>query len=518
MTELPDAGPAPLLELPAELIHHILTFLPRLDLASIAQTCRVLLAQSLDDQIWQPIVNSNLSTPITDPRPCSSFRDLYVAHHPHWFLPRQKIWFADNEPSGKLLVVRYDPIKGHIIGHQVVASRGVHTLEFWEKDPEVIIHSFNPKIQLGLDQAVLKLEVGSPRTEDAGSSYPSDRGYASSSLYSKEILMDTFVQAGLYGSFMLSRALPEAAISSATAVWPPLHIPADARTRNASRDAYNSSGHRPTKLAEVSEHTFRLRKWVEYTGRRASPSLMSFTSPNGLSAALGISGPYFNSRSGPGMSIRMPEDITTYASLPERCYTPTQKKPWRGIWCGDYSGHGCEFLVLLQPDKEDERPLPEGMDWLRQWFRGGRRDSASSDSSYTSAVEDLHVEVREDWNAEARGSMREGIFEAQPTSTASSSTAQVINGFRKVTDVPHERGIQQVEEEQEEDVYSGRIEAVKLTGDPNIPRGEYTFIAPDIGETLRVADEEIFRGARVVRSAGHIAGRGFREGILSMFF
>ena len=29
---------------------------------------------------------------------------------------------------------------------------------------------------------------------------------------------------------------------------------------------------------------------------------------------------------------------------------------------------------------------------------------------------------------------------------------------------------------------------------------------------MRVADEEIFKGARVVRSAGHIAGRGFREG------
>lgn len=63
---------------------------------------------------------------------------------------------------------------------------------------------------------------------------------------------------------------------------------------------------------------------------------------------------------------------------------------------------------------------------------------------------------------------------------------------------------------------TGRLEAIKLTGDPNIPRGEYTFIAPDIGAGgfLRVADEEVFKGARVVRSAGHIAGRGFMEGTL----
>ena len=60
----------------------------------------------------------------------------------------------------------------------------------------------------------------------------------------------------------------------------------------------------------------------------------------------------------------------------------------------------------------------------------------------------------------------------------------------------------------------GRIEAVKLTGDPNIPRGEYTFIAPDIGPggLIRVADEELFKGARIVKSVGHIAARGFRDG------
>jgi len=67
----------------------------------------------------------------------------------------------------------------------------------------------------------------------------------------------------------------------------------------------------------------------------------------------------------------------------------------------------------------------------------------------------------------------------------------------------------------EERKYRGRIEAVKLTGDPNIPRGEYTFIAPDISRDglLRVAQEEIFKGARVVRCVGHIAAAGFREGM-----
>ena len=71
-------------------------------------------------------------------------------------------------------------------------------------------------------------------------------------------------------------------------------------------------------------------------------------------------------------------------------------------------------------------------------------------------------------------------------------------------------------QEQDEDPYHGRIEAIKRTGDPTIPRGEYTFIAPDIGPNglIRVATEEMFKGARIVKSVGHIAARGFREGTL----
>lgn len=61
---------------------------------------------------------------------------------------------------------------------------------------------------------------------------------------------------------------------------------------------------------------------------------------------------------------------------------------------------------------------------------------------------------------------------------------------------------------------TGRLEAIKLTGDTNIPLGKYSFIAPDIGNEglIRVADEHPFQGSRVVRSAGHIAERGFSDG------
>lgn len=481
-----------LLGLPAELIQHVLSFLDPFDLANTAQTCRSLLGPAYDDQIWQPFVTQNLHRPIATPAPLKSFRDLYIAHNPHWFLTRSRIWFGDAEPSGKLLLTRYNEQEGCMEAYTVVAQRGTHRLSFWEKDREVIIHSFDPKVSLDLHQPVIKLNIDSPKAKDPPNDYPSSRSYAPESQYSRETLMHTFAESGLYSSFMLCRTLPDTAISPGSYVWPPLRFPASGRTRNVSHDGYSSSGHRPSRHSEVSQTNFRLRKWVEYTGRRTSPNLITFNH-GGLSAALGMNVPFFGSGSranGGGNIWRMPEDITTYATLPESAYLPTPQKPWQGIWCGDYSGHGCEFLVITQPDRGTENPLPQGMDWLRQWFKSGRRESSSSTSSFVSAVEQQleDVEYHTGHPVHFQSDEKEAAF------NASSSAAAAAYGA--------------------DDVPSGRLEAIKLTGDINVPRGEYTFIAPDIGPGgfMRVADEETFAGARIVRSAGHIASRGFRAG------
>lgn len=488
----------PLLRLPPELLFQVLSLLAPLNLAYIARTCTALREISYDDRLWQALINANLRTPITDPTPCPSFRDLYIAHQPHWFLPKHQIWFADTVPTGKLIITRFDSKEGCIMGYAVVAARWGHSLYRWEKDPRVIIHSFDPHVSLDLDRPVIKLSVDSTRTDDQPNNYPSDRGYSPSSKYSKETLMDVSADSGLYSSLMLCRTLPPSGTFENTGVWPPLSIPAAARARNETRNGYESSGHRPSMLDEVSSHNFRVRKWVEYNGRRSSSQRVSFNPM----AALGLAGSYFSAtlrRDGYGqMNIRMPEDIATYATLPRECYAPTPEKPWQGIWCGDYSGHGCEFILILQPDREKERPLPEGMQWLAPWFQshvdGPDTEREENEEEVDGPTEPLQAAHNYSVSKTASDES-DTVQPPQQPATASSSAPHTTTDYSNAP--------------------SGRLEAIKLTGDPNIPRGEYTFIAPNIGGEgfLRVADEELFRGARIVKSAGHIAERGFRNGM-----
>lgn len=144
------------------------------------------------------------------------------------------------------------------------------------------------------------------------------------------------------------------------------------------------------------------------------------------------------------VGLHIGEEITTYATLDPELYTPTARYPYRGIWVGDYSGHGCEFLLIHQPARDDDDDFDPDLIPRRE---------GETDKDYAQ---------------------------------------------RKI----------------DETVYRGRLEAIKLTGDPNVPRGEYTFVVEDLGPPgfVRTIEEPPFQGARVVKSKGHVAGTGFVNG------
>ena len=442
----PQRPDPPLLKLPSEVLSQILRCLPPLSLVDLSATCRALRHHAHDDLLWARFVRAELPIAPKSPSPCASWRALYQTHHPYWFLPKHKIWFSDREASGQLVIARYDHRTGSIEGYRLLAQhdRDQRYPLRWEWKPSVLIHLFRPKVYLFLDDPVVKLDRGAyepgPRLAQEVTMYRRPEG----------------VLNNICSKIGLARSMAPEIQSPSMMLWPPQIFPAKDRVRSDSHSGFRSAGHRPQRYSQASDNAFRIRKWMQFGGG----SIGSF-------------------------GVRMAgEDVSTFGTLPAECYTPTAQKPWQGIWVGDYSGHGCEFLVVIQKTPEEAKNAPKI-----------RLRRSPSDL--------LEMEMG-------------GYFSNEDLTTA---TPDYDN------DSGSERSVQETAEismdEHSEDVYkdasppgdSGRLECIKLTGDPNVRRGEYTWIAEDIGQAglIRVAQEAVFRGARVVKSWGHIAARGFLD-------
>ena len=396
-----------LLSLPAEIIDCIVSFLKPLDLVSLSHTCHQLSSHSKSDLAWQRHVQNNVpGVKITSPYPCATFRELYMRHDPHWFLPKYKIWFSDYFLTGKVIIARYDPRRGCIEAYRLLAERPLPTFDPWEVDEDVVIHSFDPKCRLHLDQPIIHLDVQSADKFTG-------RGDWGSIPTETPMTMGARSPNSVFSNLLLAKPTYSETMEPDMQLWPPLTIPARHRVRHIGEE------HKPQNRLEISDQAFRIRRWMEMSAGQN------------------------------GSGVHLGEEVYTYATLDPKLYTPTEEKPWRGIWVGDFSGHGCEFLLINQPD--NETPFDEA------------------------SVVQREDETHEEWEARKK----------------------------------------------EEKVYRGVLEGIKLTGDPNVPRGEYTFIADDISSKgyIRTATEERFKGARIVKSRGHIAARMFRNGeFIYIFF
>lgn len=413
---------------PAELIDSILSYLSPLDLVAVSATCRLLYERATADTLWRPLVQENIpGSRLTTPYPFHSYRELYAAHDTKWFLTKNKIWFCDQDLVGKLLLARYDQRRGCIEAYQLVAISNHTGIPNWFLNQN---HTFEPRVALHVDKPVIKFaaEINPDSRRSGELSSAKGRGFkAEVPMVVDEDAETTFT------NFILAKPMPPKDIGPKIlerfpygSLWPPPAIPASHRVIGSP--GFNSEyphlrpDEVPSSRAEVSEHIFRIRQWIVMAA--GSPTSLIF-GHNHMRAHLG-------------------EQIITYSTLDPALYTPTPLKPWRGIWVGDYGGHGCEFLLIHQPD--DERPISDEQLGLER--REGETD--------------------EEWEA------------------------------RRL----------------EKRVYRGCMMGIKLTGDPNVPRGEHTFMAEDLSdeEYGRESDDGPFQGARIVPSVGHIARTGFRNG------
>lgn len=413
--------------LPPEIIYQVASHLSPSSLARLSQTSKSLRVHAENDLHWARFVKENVRSNREgfSPFPYKTWKELYLS--PYWFIPRSKLWFSDYLMTGLVVIARYDPLRACIEGYRLVVEQGAHRdFETWEWNPAVVIPTFNPKVRLWLDDPVIKLDL---RPENI------------SHITDQEIRMHTGAAEGIQSAISLCYSVPEELQHPSSDLWPPAILPAKQRTTDGSE--FKLPGRIPRSFSEVSRSNFRIRRWLE------------------------VGGP---------LRIELGPDVMTFGTLPEDSYIPTEKKPWQGFWVGDYSGHGCEFLVVLQRDV-DSRKLETsstGMSWQ---------------SSPTSTASIIH-----DDNSIQNAAMK-----------ASSST--VDNNFDANL-------LEESTQELEDESCYGRLEAVKLTGDPNVPRGQYTWIAEDIGSKglIRIAHEQVFKGARVVKSLGHVAEGGFQNG------
>lgn len=406
-----------LIDLPPELIHQILAYLPARDLACVSATCRSLAPHGRDDLLWADLVHRNLPSKLPGPSPFDSFRSLYRAHYPYWFVPRQKIWFSDAEHTGKLILARYDHRRGVIEGYRVVAEKTLNPVTAWARNRNVIVQTYNPKVRLWLDDPVILLKNNAVAP-------PSPGQY----LY-REIQMPMAAEAQhVYSSFSLC-ARPSSPSVCPNRQWPPVTIPSESRVqRNVGSPSYS----RPQHLGQISEYAFRIRKWAHFPLTH------------------------------PSFTMDSPENMTTYATLDAKLYTPTRQRPYQGIWVGDSVDHGCEFLLFLQRERDRRQPT---------------RDQRST--------------------RPARPGLESG---------PSRDVSLLVEGET-------ETGVEGDQRSNHSGIEQGSLEGIKLTGDLLVPRGEISFIADEIGPkgVIRIADEEPFRGARVVRCRSQVMSRNSRD-------
>lgn len=456
--------------LPAELIDSIISLLlcPE-DVAAVSAASKTLRNHAMKDSVWQKFLRQNLHHDIAPPFQ-GSYRDLYLKHHPHWFLTRHRFWYNDNGMTGTLIFIRYDHARECIEGYTVTAERGAHAHGFvlWDGE-DVLYQTFNPRPHLDLNRAKLRLN------SRGGMPPPFD----------PEALMDIQMRSpetiSFRTVFLHTKALDsEVIVEPSVQVWPPRILPSEQRVRNASPNAFRSSGHIPMSSREVSDTTFRIRERLEFPSVSLAP-VARF-----------------------GETVNR-EVVNTYGTLPLEAYTPTADKPWQGIWCGDYSTHGVEFIAIMQPD--DPIALPENARRaLDLW--------PQIDSETVSNM--LYGEDDEDDWEDALENL--GQEYASITSMVSNGSSSGRTPSSTSTDKAP---------------YKGRLEAVKLTGDPNVPRGEYTFVVDDMGEDgfVKHTHDPVFQdhmttptstaattlpnrltdGARVVRAVGHVARHGFQS-------
>ena len=231
------------------------------------------------------------------PTPYTRFRDLYTSLRNHLWL-HGKIWMGSRLWTGYILLSTYNLETGAIDLTNIIATRlGGNDREDsvpWSRDESISVSTFDPQVSLWTSPLL-----------SFDNTVPDPNG--------NEIKPST-QERSFYCSLLRASAVPPEAQVLSKKYWPPPHIPAAQRTDSFCED--KPSG------ADAIDSAFHIRKWIMFGGMPVPGVVMS---SNGIDS-----------------------QVETFATISEEHYTPDKDHPYRGIWVGDYSAHGCEFILFHQ--------------------------------------------------------------------------------------------------------------------------------------------------------------------------
>ncbi|KAI5291044.1 hypothetical protein KEM54_006561 [Ascosphaera aggregata] len=308
-----------------------------------------------------------------------TYKQLYISRFPFWFILERRFFFADYEGTGKLIISRFNRATAGIEAFNVVVPRlnvagnaGANGgIEVWEgrENEGWILRSYMPDLQLWYDDPVLVIDSESTKAarrqarkkmnirpgrerehenddenddDDDDDDDETDEGESDSELQESNPETTEIIPWRANGVTMELKSQPATSSASASASaatpllsskwasvpWPPTTIPLSSLSQ---RIVTNPSYAAAPGLSFLSTYGFHLTRSIGFAPQ-----------PGGYA-----------------FGVNMEVDAT-YASLDEEVYTPTPSKPLQGIWVGDYSGHGSEFLLLVHRDDYDDKSEGNG--------------------------------------------------------------------------------------------------------------------------------------------------------------
>lgn len=467
-----------LTDLPTELLAHICSYVSPWTLARISGTCRLLRTVAKDKLLWEAHVrelhlpqakgegrvgkgqdakhprsgilrtDSNNDEPSSanfSHTPFGSWFEMYAAHAPYWHLVKQRVWFADR-------------LTGHqeLIGQVALARYDdrMGNIEMIRLKATLPRHRMIRRWEFDHRVVIYSFEPRVSLQMDDIILRLEPGSYGEGPRLNKQIDLPEIsprYRHGMHCEVMLTRRNLTNSRVPTSYLWPPTTVPHTDRVRRLTPSQFLDDQDKPEHYEEICDTAFRTRMWSRFTG---------------------VNG---------GLGIRIGEEIATWTSLPEAAYTPTPEKPYQGIWIGDYAAHGPEFVLITQ------------------------KSAAETEAAGYAPIQPMSEAVREKIGFPRRQDLAVVPYNAQVAAAAlnPSTVAAAADTSSAPTDPSGSTSTSPAP--------SGRLEAIKLTGDPNVPRAQYTFVSEDIGAAglVRIAEEDPFAGARIVKSWGHLATDGF---------